>query len=448
MDDIMGGVIGLAVADALGVPVEFVDRQTLKSNPVIDMRSHGTYNQPAGTWSDDTSMTLCLVESLSEGLDYTDIMNNFNNWFEQGEYSPHGEVFDIGIATRKALKRFSDGTAPLNCGGMSEFDNGNGSLMRILPAAFYLQFIDRDEKKNDEKAFTIIHNISALTHAHKRSQLACGVYVSIARSIIGSSDLEEAVNHGIDKAIDYYKHQPDYIDELHHFQKLSTKEIGSLLEKQIKSSGYVVDTLEAAIWCLLTTGSYQDCVLKAVNLGEDTDTVAAVAGGLAGLHYGYQSIPKEWVATLVRRDYIEGLCNKLGLSFYKLDIENLISYIPYFEFATRESVCQWKGGEKLGEKHFSMPYPEYDQTFKEFIQQINETNLLLHQYTLVTDKLEFANKEQVNSTIATADFDLLRAILTRYVRQERFSDGAWASAVEDKVFFKILQRLQQVKSLG
>lgn len=293
LNNIISGIIGLCVADALGVPVEFVDRETLKNNPVVEMRSYGTYNQPAGTWSDDTSMTLCLLDSLSNGLDYEDIMKNFLKWFDEGDYTPHGQAFDIGISTRKALLRYSEGTIPIECGGITEYDNGNGSLMRIIPTLFYLQSTYGTQFIETDEAFTIIHNVSALTHAHKRSQLSCGIYISIASMLMGGMKLKTAVELGISKAIEYYGKQAEFSNELQYFERLERKNFDQLLEEQIKSSGYVVDTLEAALWCLLNTNSYKECVLKAVNLGEDTDTVAAVAGGLAGLHYGYESIPTE-----------------------------------------------------------------------------------------------------------------------------------------------------------
>jgi ADP-ribosylglycohydrolase len=135
-NNILNAVMGVCVADALGVPVEFIDRKTLSKEPVTYMRSYGTHNQKAGIWSDDTSMTLCLIDSLSKGLDYKDIMTNFIKWINNGEYTAHGVVFDVGNATRKALRRFEGGKAPLNCGGLSENDNGNGSLMRILPILY------------------------------------------------------------------------------------------------------------------------------------------------------------------------------------------------------------------------------------------------------------------------------------------------------------------------
>ncbi len=289
---IVSAIIGLCVADALGVPVEFEDRETLRKNPVMDMRSHGTYQQPAGTWSDDTSMTLCLVDSLVKGLDYEDIMTNFSKWIKDGAYTPHGEVFDVGNATRKALLRFESGTKPLDCGGLSDKDNGNGALMRILPIAFYLQSIYGTEITEQDEAMTIIHNVSALTHAHKRSLIACGIYCSVACRLMGGMNLTDAIERGIYKAIEYYKKLDGFAAELRYYKRLSHKTFAKTPVQAINSSGYVVDTLEAAIWCLLKTTNYKDCVLQAINLGEDTDTVAAVAGGLAGLYYAVSVFPE------------------------------------------------------------------------------------------------------------------------------------------------------------
>ena len=311
---VLSGIMGLTVADALGVPVEFMDRESLQEDPVVNMRAYGTYNQPAGTWSDDTSMTLCLLDSLSKGLDYDDIMNNFIKWFSHGDYSPFGEAFDIGITTRRALMDFERGKRPLECGGKSEGDNGNGSLMRILPILFYLQSVYGNDFQAVEQTFNIIHNVSSLTHAHKRSQLACGMYISVASMLSLDLGLKDAVDLGINKAMEYYRKQDDFRDELVYFKRLEEKDFANLPLEEIKSGGYVVDTLEAAIWCLLNAKDYKECVLKAVNLGRDTDTVAAVAGGLAGLKYSYETIPEEWRAKIIKRDYIEDLCEKFSLS--------------------------------------------------------------------------------------------------------------------------------------
>jgi len=278
-DQILGGILGLAVADAVGVPVEFQSRESLRLNPVTDMKGYGTYNQPPGTWSDDTSLTLCLLDSLAnKGIDYADIMKRFLSWLDEGEYTPYGEVFDVGIATRKALQRFRNGNAPLECGGTSEQDNGNGSLMRILPLAFYLHTFGGNLTLDE--AFDVIHNVSSLTHAHKRSQIACGIYLIVADCLLVESDLKKAVDSNLEKASACYGNKKEYTEDFKHYKRLFDMDFAKLPEKKIKSSGYVVDTLEASLWCLLNADNYRDCVLRAVNLGEDTDTVAAVAGGL------------------------------------------------------------------------------------------------------------------------------------------------------------------------
>ncbi len=322
---VLSGIMGHCVADAIGVPVEFQSRNNLKRHPVDSMRAFGTHGQPVGTWSDDTSMTLCLLDGIvhslmnqrSKNLDYNKIMKNFADWLESGEFTPHGEVFDIGRATRNAIYRFQKGSSPLVCGGTNVSDNGNGSLMRILPVSYYLHSIYGENITSYNEAMEIIHSLSSLTHAHKRSLIACGIYVTIACKLLSGLDKHSAIINGITEASDYYfriekEHNLDLSGELVHFKRVfQPDELFQARVDSIKSSGYVIDTLEAAIWCFYNSREYKDCVLTAVNLGEDTDTVAAVAGGLAGLYYGYDSIPEEWVQAIVKREVIEELCHRL-----------------------------------------------------------------------------------------------------------------------------------------
>lgn len=181
-DNILSGIMGLVLGDALGVPVEFKNRDELMNNPVLGMRSFGTHHQPKGTWSDDSSLTLCLAESLATGvLDYRDIMDKFLDWMRNGDYTPHGLLFDIGNGTRAAIERYICGCEPLGCGGKEEWDNGNGSLMRILPAAYYVANKTLDERMH------IVHDISRLTHAHPRSLIACGIYIEICLNLINQN---------------------------------------------------------------------------------------------------------------------------------------------------------------------------------------------------------------------------------------------------------------------
>lgn len=268
MSDLKSAIYGLAVGDALGVPFEFKKRGSFKCT---DMTGYGTYNKPPGTWSDDTSMTIATCKSIKENskkIVLQDIASRFKSWLFNGEYTPFGDVFDCGITTQRALKKGA---------GLNDFySNGNGSLMRILPLAFV-----ECEKEEIEK-------VSAITHAHEISKEACKIYVGIAKKLILGEDIKETIGN-IQVSDDYSR----------------IKIIDTLKENEIKSTGYVVDTLEACLWCIVNTSSYEKAVLKAVNLGEDTDTIAAVTGGLAGIIYGYDSIPKKWLATLKSKRVID-----------------------------------------------------------------------------------------------------------------------------------------------
>lgn len=297
-------VFGYAVADACGVPVEFCPRSLLKLNPVKNMREFGTWNQPAGTWSDDTSLTLATMESIArlQTIDYADIMNNFLQWYFLSKFTANNETFDCGATTSLALRNFANQTSPLLCGLSDEKSNGNGSLMRILPVAVYFYSLYGDLNKD---AINVIHNISSLTHAHPRSLIACGIYSFIAVQLLKGLSLYDAIFSGIDNAKNFYSNQPKFIQQLEYYSKLFDKDFAALPEYEIESTGYVVSTLEAVIWCLLNTDDYKSLVLKAVNLGGDTDTIAAIAGGLSGIAYGLQDIPKDWLATLKNKNGLE-----------------------------------------------------------------------------------------------------------------------------------------------
>ena len=299
---VKGMLLGLATADALGVPVEFDYRGSLKEDPVVNMRSGGSWGQEAGTWSDDTSLTIAAMESISrlKKIDYNDVMENFLKWYERDAFTATGYRFDIGNTTRSAIVRFSRKLLPpIKCGATEENSNGNGSLMRILPATFYLYA--KGNGKLNAAALETIHEFSALTHGHIISKMACGIYSLIAAQILNGKNLSDAFSIGMTQAQNFYGTNATF----KHFSRLCDENFATLPENKISSSGYVVDTLEAALWCLLNTDNYKSLALKAVNLGGDTDTIGAVAGGLAGIYYGAESIPAEWFATLKRRGYLE-----------------------------------------------------------------------------------------------------------------------------------------------
>lgn len=285
MGKVYDGIIGLVVGDALGVPYEFRQRDTFKAT---GMAGYMTYNQQPGTWSDDSALTLATLESIGRRgrIDLADIMSNFASWLARGDFSARGDVFDVGTTTRAAIrKRIMYHISPEQCGGTSERDNGNGSLMRILPLAFIKHSI------ND------VYAVSSLTHAHFLSRFACEFYVDVATALIDGCEIGAAIKQACFGGL------PE------EFKRLEF--LSGLNRDQIKSTGFVVHTLEAALWCLLHTDNYKDCVLMAVNLGDDTDTVAAVAGGLAGIIYGVggqNGIPEEWVDKIARHFWIKDLC--------------------------------------------------------------------------------------------------------------------------------------------
>ncbi len=314
LDIVKSAVLGLVVGDALGVPAEFMNREELTKSPIAEMRGYGTHSQPAGTWSDDSSMMLCLLKSLSKALDYQDIMSRFLRWAEQGYMTAHGEVFDMGISTRKALVKFSEGTPPLECGGTDIYDNGNGSLMRILPLSLWLHGSIGANRPYNGKAYQVIHNVSALTHAHPISLISCGIYCSAANELICGRNASSDIQNGIEAAKNYYRSLPEFSGYLHEFERVDAHILQSLPNENISSSGFVIHTLEAALWCLLRSNDYRSCLLEAVNLGEDTDTVGAVAGGLAGLKYGWQKIPSEWLNSIAKLDKILSLCEAFSVS--------------------------------------------------------------------------------------------------------------------------------------
>ena len=301
---IAGGLLGLLVGDALGVPFQFKPRSDRRVDPVSSMRGYGTDNQPPGTWSDDGSLTLCTAEALLDGFDLQRVANNFVRWLDQGYWTPFGRPFDIGHTTRHAIKRLRQGVPPIEAGGPREQDNGNGSLMRILPLALRWPSLPVLE------LYTRAHALSCLTHAHPRSQLACGFYTVLATRLLAGEKPVAGYKQTIELVLPAY-HQPPFDSELLHFQRIFDGSIANVPEDEINGDGYVVHTLEASLWCLLRAETYREVVLTAVNLGEDTDSTAAVAGGLAGIVWGVDSIPVEWVDGLARIEDIRMLAARL-----------------------------------------------------------------------------------------------------------------------------------------
>ena len=308
----LNGVMGVIVGDALGCPVQFESREEVAAHPVMGMRGYGTFSLPAGSWTDDSSLTLALLESIRSNKEIVleDIMKNFVNWLEEGYFTPYGYAYDIGGGTMMAIHRYEHSKDVQTCGGTSESNNGNGSLMRILPACIFCSEQKRSGKLTDSDAVEIVHAVSALTHAHSRSKIACGLYYFMTDQVLnGEGTLQERLQTGLQKGFAVYDMLLADKADLNKYARLRNLNAFAVLPvSQIRSSGYVVDSLEAAVWCLITTDQFDQALLEAVNLGLDTDTVGAITGGLAGLFYGYEQIPNDWLAAIQCRAWIEQLC--------------------------------------------------------------------------------------------------------------------------------------------
>ncbi|GAB3501879.1 ADP-ribosylglycohydrolase family protein [Emticicia fontis] len=305
---IHSALFGVAVGDALGVPFETEARSYLKKNPITQMRGFGVHAQPAGTWSDDSSLTFCLAESLCNGYDIEDTGQKFVQWYTHGYWGAHYTLFDIGGTTKHALERIRKGQSAKFSGNLFEDDNGNGSLMRIMPIVFYLK-----DETDLNKIIQIVREVSYITHAHFRSVFACFIYVVFSLQLVAKHSKEQSYLNTKRRINEFLKTTNFNPEEVALFDRILQEDISRFPENEIKSSGYVLDSLEASLWCLMNSNSLEETILKAVNLGGDTDSTGAIAGGLAGLLYGYENIPLEWINTLARKDDIDDLCNRLAL---------------------------------------------------------------------------------------------------------------------------------------
>ena len=293
----LGGLMGFVIGDAFGVPVEFMSRHELLKNPVTKMIGNGTYNLPAGTWSDDTSMMIATIDSINskQKIDLTDIALKFVAWKNHASYTALGELFDIGNTCAKAINNFEETHNPYTCGLKDNNANGNGSLMRILPIAYYAV----EKRLKDNEILEVVKDVSSLTHAHEISIMGCYIYVRYAMFLLNGKDKYSA--YSMIKSIDYTMFSEETRAA---YQRSLLGDISKLTINDISSSGYVVDSLESAIWVTLQSENFKEAIIGAVNLGSDTDTIGAITGGLSGIIYGDELIPEDWKNTIARKEYL------------------------------------------------------------------------------------------------------------------------------------------------
>ena len=278
MSKITDSIIGHAIGDAMGMPTEFCIREHLLSNPVTDMIGSKKVGQPAGTWTDDTSMEIATIESIisNKGFNYSDIMTRWCDWLNKGDYTPNGEAFEVGRTCLRDCKNFIDG---------------------IEPTKFGL---------SDYELLNLVNDVSSLTHGHNISKLVCYMYVKFVVRLFNGMSKEECYKY---LSNDDYGMYDDY--SISKYDRLIKDDITKLKIDDIKSSGYVVDTWECVLWILLKSKSFKETIIATTNIGQDTDTIGAIAGSMAGIIYGMDETPKQWLDTLIKKDYLINLANKL-----------------------------------------------------------------------------------------------------------------------------------------
>lgn len=285
---------GFIIGDAYGVPMEFMERDSFTVRTMI---GYGCWNVPAGTWSDDSSMTLITIEHLIEDTSIADLKRAFCDWVYRGHWSYNDEpAFDVGLTIAEVIKRWET-KGLYEMATAYEHSNGNGALMRMLPIAFYTY------KRSLEERY--VKDYGALTHGHIRSTLCCLHYVYVVHALMDGHSPLDSLKQANDLLQPLLTRHPE---EIPHLARIF--DIETLTRDDIKSNGYVVHTLEAVYWSLLNSTSYYDTIYNAVHLGDDTDTIGAIAGGLAGLYYDELDIPEDWMDIIPKREEIDTLLDR------------------------------------------------------------------------------------------------------------------------------------------
>ncbi len=308
------GIIGSAIGDALGTTTKGQAREHLLEHPVLKMTPCIKKGIPKGAWGDSTSLMVATTYAITKrGLDYDYIAENCVSWFTSNRFCSVGESFGIGQTTLKSLIRFTQRQkSATECGEGLIKDNGNSALKMVLPLAYY--FIANKETK--ENVYTTIKNVCSITHRHEISICACYIYVHYAMFLLNGNNKFAAIKKL--KTLDYSMFSNNTLE---YFSRILVGNLSELDIDEINSTSFVVDTLESIIWCFIKSDNYKDCIIATTNIGDDTSSIGALTGALAGIYYGTNKIPKDWYDNVRRKDYLTTISEEfetyLRVSSYK-----------------------------------------------------------------------------------------------------------------------------------
>lgn len=293
-DKFEGALVGLAVGDAVGTTLEFKPRGTF--NPITDMEGGGPFRLRKGEWTDDTSMALCLANSLltKKGFDPVDQMNRYCNWWRVGYMSSNGECFDIGGTVMQALDKYIEHSDPFS-GPTAEYSSGNGSLMRLAPIPIFYA-------SNPELAIKYAGESSRTTHGSAECIDSCRLFTNLILEACIATSKEEIFEQST-----YQPYAPKVIE-------ISNMEFLSKSYEELTGSGYVIESLESALWCFMNSQSFEEAILLSANIGNDADTTAAICGQIAGAYYGFSGIPEKWSSAIVMANEIKQWANELAMT--------------------------------------------------------------------------------------------------------------------------------------
>ena len=252
----LDGIMGVVVGDALGSPAQFMDRREFIDYPITEMEYCECFDTPPGSWTDDSSMSIATLDSLINEKDYNldEIAKNFVRWLELGEFTPFGRAYDVGNGCHKGIINYEQNKDAKKTGGNTEYDNGNGSLMRIMPICLYAYELQKRICTSDNEVIQMIHEVSGITHRHLRAQMACGLYFYMVKSIIDNRafdkvlSMQQCLQQGIDAGLKYYGQDIRNLTEIAYFGRLfHLDELKILASDDIRTSGYVIDTIEAVV---------------------------------------------------------------------------------------------------------------------------------------------------------------------------------------------------------
>ena len=291
-DKFEGALVGLAVGDAVGTTLEFKPRGTFI--PITDMEGGGPFRLRVGEWTDDTSMALCLANSLlsKKGFDPTDQMNRYCNWWRVGYMSSTGDCFDIGGTVMNALDNFIENSEPFS-GSTEEDMAGNGSLMRLAPIPIFYA-------SNRELAIKYAGKSSRTTHGAAECIDSCQLFTDLISEAYTATSKDAIFEQST-----YQPYTPKVIS-------IAYRDFLSKSYLELTGSGYVIESLESALWCFMNSNNFEEAILLSANIGNDADTTAAICGQIAGAYYGFSGIPEKWSSAIVMANEIRQWANELA----------------------------------------------------------------------------------------------------------------------------------------